>query len=446
MRHPSPNNLSAFVRGELPETELLNVGDHISECGECAQESERAVSLPTRREWQEWRPDPLSAGHIDDDQLLAYVRGQCSAADRRTVEEHVSSCRLCREDLADLQNFQACVAPSAGKVYTPSAGATSTTVTLGELFRRAMGMRWLPAAAAAGIAGLAVFYLGVEPLRIELAKERTQTQQLAAQVRQSDDLRRELEKRLASAPTNAVDPRVVELGKQLAAARAKESELQQRLLALQKATPTPAPGAPATQVADAVTERALKSGNLLIAADVRSLQGERGRLLGGNDDGAPFSPSRPVGTVVRGQRPVFRWRPFAGATSYRVMVFDEAFNEVGRGEVQGQDEWRPETALARGKTYHWEIVALRNGEEVERTPRPPAPPARFRVLAAGDAAALAQLKLSTPLERGVRYAGFGLLDDAQRELETAVEEAATPAERKQVDRLLNQLQAVRAPR
>lgn len=444
MRHPSPANLTAFVRGELPEAELFEIGDHVAGCDECADQSERVVSMPTRREWSEWRPDPLAAGHIDDERLLAYVRGQCSAADRRVLEEHVAACRLCRDDLADLENFHARMAPTAGRLFAPDTPAPRA-LTPRELFGRVLGSRWLPAVAAAGIAGLAVFYLGMEPLRTRLQGERSRAQQLAQQVQRAEELRQELEQRLATAPDSKTDPRVAELGKQLAAARARERALDQRLAALQRSPQGNAPAMPVA-AAEALARQALRSGKLRIAADIQSLQGQSGRLLGGNEEQAAFAPARPLGTAVRGQTPVFRWRPFPGATGYRVMIFDEAFNEAGRGEVQGTVEWRPETPLARGKTYHWEVVALKNGEELERAPRPPAPPARFRVLEARAAASLARMRLATPLERGVSYAGFGLLDEAQRELETAAEEAATPVERKRVERLLNQVQSIRTSR
>ena len=132
--------------------------------------------------------------------------------------------------------------------------------------------------------------------------------------------------------------------------------------------------------------------------------------------GKSFGLIGPSGTVIASDRPALRWQSLKGATSYIVSVFDLDFNPVVRSAPQTATQWTA-TKLSRGTIYSWEVVAVRNGQEV-RSPVAPAPRAQFKILEAEKLLELTNLKKHSPISHltlGLTYARFGLLAEAEGE-------------------------------
>lgn len=131
----------------------------------------------------------------------------------------------------------------------------------------------------------------------------------------------------------------------------------------------------------------------------------------------------PSGTVIATDRPILRWQALAGATSYTVSVFDADFNRVTQSPPQAATRWTS-TKLRPGMVYSWEVVALRNGQEV-RSPVAPAPRAQFKILEAEKLLELTNLKKHRPISHltlGLTYARFGLLAEAEGHLQILARE------------------------
>ena len=131
----------------------------------------------------------------------------------------------------------------------------------------------------------------------------------------------------------------------------------------------------------------------------------------------------PSGTVIATDHPNLRWQALAGATSYTVSVFDADFNRVTRSAPQAATQWTS-TKLRRGMIYSWEVVAVRNGQEV-RSPVAPAPRAQFKILEAEKLLELTNLKKHSPISHlalGLTYARFGLLAEAEGQLQILARE------------------------
>ncbi len=127
----------------------------------------------------------------------------------------------------------------------------------------------------------------------------------------------------------------------------------------------------------ALTE-ALKSGSLPLAAIPSDLAAPPGTLLGSSKPDE-FAPLAPLSVTVYSDRPQFRWQGLKGALTYELQIFDSEFREVdSSGKIQAT-EWTPVKPLARGALYQWQVIAYRANDSI-RTPTPPAPDARFRVL------------------------------------------------------------------
>jgi len=197
--------------------------------------------------------------------------------------------------------------------------------------------------------------------------------------------------------------------------------------------PVPAPPAPASRLTpaeQAFVAAAAQSGRLEVPADVSSLAGSVGTLLGEPDGRGPLRALNPVGTVVLAARPDFAWSAMPGARGYTVAVFDEQFTEVARSARLATTAWTPEVDLPAGRTLSWQVTAHLSTGDVNG-PAPPQPEARFRVIDAGTAAiTMDQLSRLTnePLALGILLARSGLLQEAARLLERAAADEATRAE------------------
>jgi hypothetical protein len=126
----------------------------------------------------------------------------------------------------------------------------------------------------------------------------------------------------------------------------------------------------------------------------------------------------PSGTVIATDHPNLRWQALPGATSYTVSVFDADFNRVTRSAPQTATQWTTPT-LRRGLIYSWEVVAVRDGQEV-RSPVAPARQAQFKILEAEKLLELINLKKHKPISHltlGLTYARFGLLVEAEGQLQ-----------------------------
>jgi len=164
------------------------------------------------------------------------------------------------------------------------------------------------------------------------------------------------------------------------------------------------------------------SRRLILPAATLALGGHRGSLR--TAVGPPaFRLLSPVGTAVEVDRPVFRWEPLRGASTYTVVVSTTDFQTTDFQEVASSPrlsatEWKPSRPLPRGAAYLWQVRALRDGQEVT-SPKPPEPEARFRVLDPEQAAELSKARQTyrSHLLLGILYAKAGLLDDAEKELE-----------------------------
>jgi len=209
--------------------------------------------------------------------------------------------------------------------------------------------------------------------------------------------------------------------------------------------PPAAPAGPASRLTpeeQSVVASAAQSGRLPVPADVASLAGSVGTLLGEPTAGGPLRALMPVGTVVLAARPGFAWSALPGARAYTVAVFDEQFTEVARSARLTTTAWTPDVDLPPGRTLSWQVTAHLSTGDVNG-PAPPQPEARFRVIDARTAAiTMDQLSRLTnePLALGILLARSGLLLEAARLLERAVADEATRA---QAQTLLADLQRSR---
>ena len=175
---------------------------------------------------------------------------------------------------------------------------------------------------------------------------------------------------------------------------------------------------------------------------IEELNDKPSRLLGESGDDVPFQLLSPIGEVILGNRPTFRWLPLKGASSYVVTVTDARLNEVASSEHLTVPEWKISRPLTPGVIYSWQVTALKDGQKIT-TPVLPAPQARFKVLELTRAEALRSAirgNADSHLALSVLYAQSGLLAEAEREMQSLVK--ANPGSRA-LRKLLRSLQSLK---
>ncbi len=441
--HLTEEQFERYRRRQLEPAELLRVCDHLGECDACRRRAEvashgDAAFLLLRSEVFDdaeglGRAATLSstrAAHLTPEETAAFVDGTLSAETLRTVSDHLSFCDHCALSVEDLRAFKLRVAPALERehrpsdVSTPSVAAAQSAATaqaavaaqaesgwrrafvsLSSLFRVAP----VPAFGAA----LAVVLLTVFGWLVWRSQRETGPRREVA---------------VTSSPAPQPSPFV-----------ASPTPTQ---------PPEPAPTAqptPSTEVAQLkdggarlsldregrlsgaeelppayreMLKGALSGRRIERSAQLKGLARPGSSLMSADAEGRGFSVLEPVGSVLLTDRPTFRWSALEGASGYVVELYDEAFNLIATSPQLDTRSWAAPQPLARGKVYAWQVRALKDGQEI-KSPRPPAPQARFRVLDRAKAAELSRARRahsSSHLTLALLYADAGLLNESEREL------------------------------
>lgn len=127
------------------------------------------------------------------------------------------------------------------------------------------------------------------------------------------------------------------------------------------------------------------------------------------DVGSPALALSPVAEFITDSRPMLKWKPLKGASSYRVILNDGGPSPIEQSGSLKVTNWRPQKALSGGKDYDWQVFVMKDGQETM------AHPARFHLLEGGTVKLLEGARLTFRLAQGVRYAHIGLTQNAGEE-------------------------------
>jgi hypothetical protein len=328
-------------------------------------------------------PGAPQAEHLTYEELEAYVDGKMSDADRGIAGAHLEFCRACSDDIRDLNTFKVELADSKGQ---RKEGGMPNFVAL-----------WLtPRRAALALAMAALIVLAVKVGRWQLA------------------------------PPHGVP----------SAGTANSNSTRKETLSAINALPPEEQSA----ILEAISQQKIKSPDVLAG-----LRGPQQTLLGGSPEGARFEVLEPLGEVVPEVRPVFRWQPLAGASSYSVTIFDANLTPLQSSPPLRAIQWTADRALKRGQVYVWQVTAsLSDGKSVS-SPSPPSPEAKFRVLDQKKADELSHFQAAhseSHLALGILYAQAGILEQGEHEL-TQVKES--DPDYRLAQNLLKSIEEIRHP-
>jgi anti-sigma factor RsiW len=415
--HLSEQLLEQYRRRVMSPTDTLAADDHLALCESCRDLAREPLQIEAvvsgLLENLGSGVVGLETDHPSYEQIVALVDGEFDQASRETVESHLEICAACAEDVNDLRNVRSDLLASSAK---ESADAMAPTLWQKiAAFTQAIRLPSQPAFTAA----LATLLLTASVAIFFAWKAKTPAESPRAGGAG------------ASQPSTEVPPGSnIESGVQPSAPQPDVPNNSAIVLALNDAggrVTFDAAGnvvglGPISPSSMQAVKEALTTGRVDVPSS-SELIGKKSTLLGPKDEADSFSLISPVGTATRSGRPMLRWRQLSGASSYTVSILDADFNAVATSPPLTGTSWTPPRALDRGRTYSWQVTAVKDGKEIV-SPSTPAPEARFKVLEKAKADELNEVErvANSHLARGVLYARAGLLDDAERELRALVAE------------------------
>jgi cell division protein FtsB len=418
--HFSAQLFERYRRRTLPPAELLDADDHLAACEMCRRQLGDEQHL--RVTAQSLRAYLAATGqtHLVYEQLAAYVEGALDPTDREIADGHLEFCARCVAELDELRAFARQMEAYPAKKYAPVV-PSPTHETLPSFAKRwwqrfetswRSPVLWLPVRLAS--LGLIVALL------LWAASLKSQNSRL--QTALSDERQRNETLQQDAQAANAF---VAELRNQLAQLKSAGQSASSIVVTLnddggQVTLDKNGNVAGVSPEYQQAVKQTLATERIETPPLLAGLIGKSGTLMGPTAEGHPFALLAPLGTVVMSDRPTFRWRALEGADSYVIRIYDAEFNEVAVSPQLSETAWPLGQALERGRTYSWQVTA-RVGEREVRSPIKPAPEARFMVLDRAKANELAKAKnagAGSHLTLGILYAQAGLLDDAERELQS----------------------------
>ncbi len=404
--HLTETEVNLFRERALTQTERKKLEAHVAICESCLGRilpSEDAALVYSELT-EAFLPDSAEeAFHLSNADVRAYAQGALNQADRVIFESHLEICGQCSEALQSLASPRvegvSASAPYASMpaqqflpAWTASFGLTPTRAVAGVLVAACIVLafvvwqRW-PGRAVDQTAQQSRSQAPSNPP----SGSPTPIQTEATQGSNSDQV-------VASLEDNGRKFQLDNSGKLIGLEEFPEaSRSLVRSVLANKTLPKP-------EVLDKLTAPPITLMDPTAREDTFGLLG-------------------PSGTVITADHPNLRWQALRGAASYTVSVFDADFNLATRSAPQTGTQWTS-TKLQRGKIYSWEVVAVRNGQEV-RSPAAPAPRAQFKVLEAETLLELTRLKNKKPISHlalGLTYARSGLLAEAESHLQILARE------------------------
>ena len=408
--HLSETEVSLFRERTIGPTERERIDSHVAECESCLrrilpfEDTSLVYSELTEALLPDSADEPF---HLSNAEIRAFANGSIDQADRVIFESHLDICDQCIEAVESL------AASTRLESVSSSAGQSAT---LPQQFSPAWSapFQFTPVRAVAGLLVVAGLVLAFVVWLRSRSHTVDQTAQQASGQTPSN-----------TPGTGSPTPTPKESTKdstadQLAVAASLEDNGRKiqldnsgKLIGLDEL-----PQASRSLVRGVLGNKTLSKPEVLDKLTTPSIA-----LMDPTARENTFGLLGPSGTVIATDRPNLRWQALSGATSYTVSVFDADFNRVTRSAPQTATQWTTPT-LRRGMIYSWEVVAVRNGQEV-RSPVAPAPRAQFKILEAEKLIELTNLKKLEPtshLTLGLTYARFGLLAEAEGQLQILARE------------------------
>jgi hypothetical protein len=396
MKHVPNETLSKYARGTLSPSEFLTVDDHLTSCNLCREQlaaCENAQKKST--DLQSFLNDAEPTDHLAYESLEAFVDGTADPIEQEIIESHLAFCGQCAEQVHEFKK----VSPTAEAQR--SAGQKILLLwnspQYSNLFR------------TVSIAAIFTFFALILSLVIQQPDTNLQAQ-LDEANRKIDSAQQQIHKlntqiaQLHHTTTQESVPLVASLNDSNGKVGIDENG---RLIGVDHFSDS----------YKQLLRAALTEKSLPVPQWLKEIHGNSEVLMGESRDGLPIRLINPVGTVVESSRPLFQWQPLTGASGYRVSVYDQQFDPIVSSQKLATNSWSPSTDLPRGVTYLWKITATKDGQEIS-SPIPPAPEAKFKIVGQEDLQEITEARKSNShLLLVLAYTKAGMISEAKSELD-----------------------------
>jgi hypothetical protein len=425
--HLTKHQIEGYGRRALSPVEVLSVTEHLVLCGACRQQVQRALDddaayLALRSELfreAEFSSSVAGRTHLTFGEIAGWLDATLLGEELQVVKDHLTCCQLCELAVNDLRAFKDQVVLDGEDRISPrnvslENGWHSLIATLASFWPKPLVL----GTALAGLLLATASWLVWQAILMNETNRAVTTASPRGPVPTPQGAIQEGTAATLIARLNDGDGQVT-------------LDKEGRLSGIDHLSP-----AYRQMVKSALTDQELERSGLLAGLS------ETGSIpRGGSDEsGDKFSVIEPVRMVTLSDHPTFHWSRLDGATAYVVEIYDEEFDLVATSPQITDHRWQAPQSLTRGRTYAWQVKAIKDGQELF-SPKPPAPQAKFRILDDAKAKELARARrayASSHLMLGLLYTQAGLLDEAEQEfrkLQRANPDSAVAG------RLLKQVQA-----
>jgi len=403
VEHLTQKQVEDYSRNRLPAAELPAASDHLDQCEVCRERVEAGLNVDAAffalRE-QAFAENGNPSAHLTSEQSADYVDRNLSGEELQVVTDHLSSCEHCAFAVDDLRAFRNQIAPSLDREFGPTSVAPATQDSWRERFVSLFRVSPAPAFGALALAVIVLSFIGWIVWRTPKEERREVVVVVPTP---------SLQPTPSAVPSVQLQPEPVPIVAQVNDGTGVVSLDQEGKLSGAENLPPPY---------QEIVKKALTSQRIERSSQLQGLTRPPSVLMGGNDKVREFSVLEPAGIVLMNDRPTFRWSRLDGASDYVVEIYDEQFKLVTTSPPVTTSSWTATQSLPRGKTYSWQVKAVKDGQETT-VPRPPSPQAKFRVIDQAKANELARAKRafgSSHLTLAMLYAEAGLLREAEQEL------------------------------
>jgi hypothetical protein len=402
--HLTKHQIEGYGCRALSPVELLSVTEHLGLCGACRQQVQKALDgdaayLALRSELfreAEFTSSLAGRTHLTLEQIAGLVDAILAGEELQTVKDHLTCCQQCEMAVDDLRAFKDQVVLEGEDRLVPmnvaaEKGWHRLIATLASVWPKPLVF----GTALAALLFIGASWLAWQAILMKGTNSTMTTTSPMPPVSTSQESIQEGAPAAVIARLNDGDGHVI-LDKEGMLSGIDHLPPDYRQM-----------------VKSALVSQELERSPLL-AGLIEPGSIPRG---GSNESGDKFSVIEPVGMVTLSNSPTYRWSQLDGATAYVVEIYDEEFDLVATSPQITNRQWRAPQSLKRGRTYAWQVKAIKDGQELF-SPQPSAPQAKFRILDAARAKELARARrayASSHLTMGLLYIQAGLLDEAEQE-------------------------------
>jgi hypothetical protein len=414
--HLTNEQIAGYHERALAPAELIALDSHLAGCAACSGvlsaagfAKDKVLSL--KKELDFGTPSE----HLNYDQLAASADGTLEGVEAEMVASHLASCSHCELLASDLVVFKDEIVTDLGKKYSPAPSPARSSLPQQRVSASLKAFfSFNSPAFALGLCALGLLIIGISIWLTQRSKTVVDSPQVAESISPqpeiSPDTSPQVNVNQHPSPSPESPSQVL-----IALNDGSRSVAVNEKGELAGLDDLP-PGLRQT------IKTAINTQHASNPAALSGLTGQQGKLRGEGEDAA-FTLLSPIKVVTLSDRPTLRWNKLKGTTTYKVAIYDSKFNLVTSSPALTTNIWNVKGALKRGEVYSWQVTAMKDGQEI-KSPVPPAPEAKFKVLDRARANELNRARRAysgSHLTLGVLYAQAGLLVDAEREFSALVQ-------------------------